>query len=152
MTPAAIVVLKTLPLTESGKIDRQALPEPRREHPGAASFEPPAGPVEEVIADMFSEALEVRPVGAHDNFFELGGHSLAATRLVTRIAKTFRVEAPVRTFFETPTVAAMARFVSSSARPGQAEKVAEVVKRVASLTNDEVKEMLKQNTASGGGP
>jgi acyl carrier protein len=47
-------------------------------------------------------------IGIHDNFFDLGGHSLAATRVVSQVLKTFQVELPLQSLFQSPTVAEMA--------------------------------------------
>ena len=60
--------------------------------------------MEQKLAAIWSEILEIKPIGIHDNFFELGGHSLLATRIITRIRKTFSLELPLHSFFETPTI------------------------------------------------
>ncbi|WNG57427.1 amino acid adenylation domain-containing protein [Archangium gephyra] len=98
------VFLDALPLTSNGKVDRRALPAPSSERAGDESFVEAANPTEEVVARMFAEVLRVARVGTRDNFFELGGHSLLAAQLVTRLKKTFQVEVPLRTLYESPTV------------------------------------------------
>ena len=83
----------------NGKVDRQALPEPSRASLAAtAEFVPPRGPIEEALADIWTELLGGESVGAHDNFFERGGHSLLAVQLLSRIRRTFDVEAPLGDF------------------------------------------------------
>ena len=74
-----------------------------------ADFVPPRGPIEEAIAEIWTELLGGEPVGAHDNFFEHGGHSLLAIQLLARLRQTFDVEAPLRDFLEEPTVSRLAR-------------------------------------------
>jgi amino acid adenylation domain-containing protein len=115
MVPSAFVPLEALPLTSSGKVDREALPEPGSEHqPVSASQVAPRTPLETALATMWMELLELERVGVHDNFFELGGHSLLATQVASRIRATFGVELPLRTLFEAPTVEALALRVEAA--------------------------------------
>ncbi|MCP4660170.1 MAG: amino acid adenylation domain-containing protein, partial [bacterium] len=101
MVPSAFVLLDTLPLLPSGKVNRGALPEPEP----TRAFVAPGDPSEELVAEIWAAVLGVGRVGLHDNFFELGGHSLLATQVVSRIRETFRVELPLPRLFEAPTVA-----------------------------------------------
>ncbi|MFY1652869.1 condensation domain-containing protein [Solwaraspora sp. WMMB762] len=80
---------------------------------------PPRTPVEDAIAEIWSDVLGRTDVGVLDDFFELGGHSLLAPRVVARIRKTLGVHIPVMDFFESPTVAALAAVVAarSTAEP-----------------------------------
>lgn len=106
MIPSAFAALDELPLTVNGKVDRRALSE--LEQPGERLLqksELPRTAVEEVIAIIWAEVLGVRRVGIHDDFLELGGHSLLLTRLASRLQEAFRIEIPIRTLFESPTVA-----------------------------------------------
>ena len=97
------------PLTPSGKIDRLALPQPNRERPELSSqFVAPRSPVEEMLAGIWAEVLDLEQIGVLDDFFDLGGHSLKATQIVSRIEDTFQVNVPLRKIFETPTVSDLA--------------------------------------------
>ena len=106
MLPSAFVFLESLPLTSNGKVDRRSLPSPTLDL--KSSFVAPRHQVEEIVARIWSEVLKLDRVGIHDNFFELGGHSLLAMQVVSRLRKTFDVEFPLRSLFETPTVANLA--------------------------------------------
>ncbi|MGW6422136.1 amino acid adenylation domain-containing protein [Nocardia sp. NPDC055053] len=109
MIPAAVVCLPELPLRPSGKVDRRALPMP--ELGASAPHRAPATSTEETLCALFTEILGVERVGADDSFFELGGYSLLATRLVARVQAELGVEVALRTVFDAPTVAALARIV-----------------------------------------
>ncbi|HLK55636.1 MAG TPA: condensation domain-containing protein, partial [Chthonomonadaceae bacterium] len=111
MIPSAFVFLEALPLSPNGKIDRKALPAPDAPQ-SRESFVAPRTPVEEGIAEIWSEVLRVPQVGIHANFFELGGHSLLATQVISRIRTIFQVELPLRSLFESPTVSALAERVA----------------------------------------
>ncbi len=114
LVPSAFVRLDALPLTATGKVDRRALPAP--ELAAATEWEAPRTPVEEILAAIFAEAVEVGEVGRTDSFFHLGGHSLLATRVVSRVREALGVELPLRALFEAPTVAALAERIAGSGR------------------------------------
>jgi amino acid adenylation domain-containing protein len=107
--PNIFVHLKKLPLTLNGKVNLGALPtlaEARQRQ--AHAYVTARTPTEKEVAAICAEILGVEQVGIHDNFFELGGHSLLATRVITRLRETFRIELPLRTLFEAPTVEGLA--------------------------------------------
>jgi natural product biosynthesis luciferase-like monooxygenase protein/amino acid adenylation domain-containing protein len=112
MVPSVFVRLDELPLTPGGKVNRHALPAPdeRRLEP-ETKYVAPRSAVEHKLADFCSEVLGLPAVGVEDNFFELGGHSLHATQVISRVRNFFGVELHMRAFFETPTLAALARRV-----------------------------------------
>jgi len=144
MTPSAFVMMDSLPLTPSGKIDRRALPAPDVERPGAEDFSvAPRSPIEEVVAGIWCEILGRNEVSVRDNFFELGGHSLLATQVISRLRKVFEVDLPLRTLFESPTVEELAFALLQ--REGECEKMkqrAGLLVTVAELSEDEVNTML----------
>ncbi|MBD2562853.1 MULTISPECIES: amino acid adenylation domain-containing protein [Nostoc] len=111
MIPHAFVMLESLPLTPNGKVDRRALRAPDSREGLEISFVAPRSPIEEILAQIWTQALKVDQVGIYDNFFELGGHSLLATQLVSRIRNIFKVELPLREFFARTTVAELARSI-----------------------------------------
>jgi ubiquinone/menaquinone biosynthesis C-methylase UbiE/acyl carrier protein len=115
MIPFTFVLMDALPLTPSGKVNRLALAAPddvRPEMEGA--YVVPRTPVEESLAEIFAEVLNLEQVGIHDHFFKLGGHSLLATQIISRIRDAFHVELPLRSVFETPTVAGLAATTEES--------------------------------------
>ncbi|MFC8886351.1 amino acid adenylation domain-containing protein, partial [Streptomyces cinereoruber] len=117
LVPEAVVVLDALPLLPNGKVDRAALPapdeEPDRTGPGPRTLR------EDLVAGIFADVLERPSVGPHDGFFAVGGHSLLAMRVVSRIRALLGADLSVRTLFEHPTAAALARVLEPTgpARP-----------------------------------
>lgn len=114
MVPAAFVFLDNLPLTPTGKIDRRALPEPDLTRSLLeTSYVAPRGPIEKSVADISSEILNISLIGVHDNLFDLGGHSLSAMQIVARVMKTFRVNVPLRRFYESPTIGGLSAIIAA---------------------------------------
>ena len=115
MVPTAYVLLPALPLTPNGKVDRRALPVP-----DATPIEPesivdvPRTPVEESLVDIWTHVMGRDQVGIHANFFEMGGHSLMATQVMSRVRQVFKVELPLRSLFEAPTVAGLAEQIETA--------------------------------------
>lgn len=136
----------------SGKLDRASLPEPERGRPDLASlFVAPRTAIEEMLAEIFADILGLERTGIDDNFFELGGHSLLATRVVTRIRKVFNADLPLRRFFERPTVREIAEFLTANeARPGQMEEAIAVLRKIESLSADDLEELLRKKRAKEG--
>src|SRR5581483_7047349 len=119
MVPAAFVVLPRLPLTSNGKVDRQALPEPSAESYRRGQYEPPQGEIEQALAQIWQELLQVEQVGRQDDFFALGGHSLLALRVIARIRHEFDIDLPLRGMFERSTLADMANSIIDVLLEGQ---------------------------------
>ncbi|RJS23164.1 non-ribosomal peptide synthetase [Corallococcus sp. H22C18031201] len=114
LVPTRFFAVPSLPFTTSGKVDRRALaalPVPEFER-AESEGEPPRGPVEVLLAQLFGQVLGVPQVRREDDFFHLGGHSLAATRLVARVRAALAVDLPLVAFFTEPTVAGLAREVA----------------------------------------
>ncbi|MDZ8258877.1 non-ribosomal peptide synthetase [Nostoc sp. ChiQUE01b] len=111
MVANAFVILDSLPVTPSGKVDRRALPAPDLHNEITDKYVAPRNPIEELLAQIWAQVLKLEQVGIHDNFFELGGHSLLATQLVSRIRNIFKVELPLRDLFTSATVAELAQVI-----------------------------------------
>ncbi|MHC5728442.1 MAG: condensation domain-containing protein, partial [Nostoc sp.] len=111
MVPNTFVVLEALPLTPNGKVDRRALPAPDLQSDQKEKYVAPRTPIEEMLAQIWTQVLKLERVGIHDNFFEVGGHSLLATQLLSRIRNIFKVELPLRELFARATIAELAQSI-----------------------------------------
>ncbi|MBU6399476.1 MAG: amino acid adenylation domain-containing protein, partial [Verrucomicrobia bacterium] len=112
MVPARFVILKALPRTQNGKLDRRGLPAPGRAEvsPGRVLVTPRT-PTERLVLDLFRGVLGRDDLGVRESFFDLGGHSLMAARLMFRLRAATGVDLPMRLLFECPTAAALAEAV-----------------------------------------
>jgi amino acid adenylation domain-containing protein len=112
MVPTHFVMLKALPRTPNGKLDRQALPAPAQIDGSPARIAvPPRTPTEEMVIGVFRDVLNGMDFGVFDSFFDLGGHSLMAARLMLKLRAVAGVDLPLRMLFERPTTAKLAEAV-----------------------------------------
>ncbi|MFJ3484103.1 amino acid adenylation domain-containing protein [Pseudomonas sp. NPDC090202] len=115
MVPAQILVLDTLPLNPNGKIDRKALPDP--DFKGRA-FVAPRNAVEQTLAAIWQEVLEIERIGVTDNFFELGGDSLRVLKVLSKVRAQadLGIELKLRDMIGKPTIAELSGYEEASTR------------------------------------
>ncbi len=144
MVPDLFVTLPALPRTSSGKVDRAALPAPPRQRNATARlYVAPRTALEEFLAGLWREVLQVDQVGTMDNFFELGGNSIGCAVLVNRLQKQIGHRVSVIALFDSPTVAGLAHYL------GQA--CPDVVRRVfgpASLDEEPALDVASRSESS----
>jgi amino acid adenylation domain-containing protein len=123
MVPSSYLRVEKVPLLPSGKVNRRAL----REESGVALSEQgivrPETDIERKLATIWEELLKRKEVGVDQNFFELGGHSLLVLQVMARIRRMFEVELAVRTMFEEPTIAGLAKEVEKAQALGLKAKM-----------------------------
>lgn len=120
MHPAAIVEMDEFPLTPGNKFDRRALPAPEQlPRTVDTEYEAPRTPVEELLADLLTDALALQDIGIHDNFFEIGGNSLVAMDLLAHIRSVLGVDVRAELFFDNATIAGLAEMLEGCS-PGLA--------------------------------
>jgi len=114
MIPATFVVLPKMPLTLSGKIDRQSLPsfDPALLAAGQ-EFKEASTPTEKLMVALWQQVLGVVVTDATANFFELGGDSLRAAQLILLIQQQFGKEFPFATLLRAPTIQRIAAILDS---------------------------------------
>ena len=110
--PTSFIRLDRMPMAESGKVNRAALPRTESQRPTLAGmFVAPRTDVEQLLADLWSDVLDLEPIGIHDDFFELGGDSMQCIQIVAAARERGVVFAP-RDLFVHPTIAGLATIVS----------------------------------------
>lgn len=146
MIPSAFVTLDSLPLTDTLKINRKALPDPGTSRPELATpYMAPRTPIEDRLAKIWAEVLSIDQVGIHDNFFDLGGHSLAATRVVSRVIAAFQLQLPIQALFDSPTVAAMSAIITrSEGQKASEEDLRRLLSEIDSLSEEETQGLLAE--------
>jgi tyrocidine synthetase-3 len=114
MIPSYFVFMERLPLTPSGKIDRNALPKPGAKTGGR--YTAPRTGIETKLAEVWGGVLgiEKEKIGIDDNFFELGGHSLKATVLTARIHRVLNVRIPLTRVFRTNTIRGLSQYIKEA--------------------------------------
>ncbi|MGW5194399.1 amino acid adenylation domain-containing protein [Kribbella sp. NPDC004138] len=125
MVPDAVAVLDGIPLSGNGKVDRRAVADlaglDGGSTPGAEKDEPPEPGVEELLAELWRDLLNVAVVGRRQSFFTLGGDSQLAIRLVAGVQRRLGVELSLREVFGAPTLAELAAAVSAHL-PGEVDE------------------------------
>ena len=144
MIPSAFVLLETLPLTSTGKVDRRALPAPATTRPELAiPFVAPRMPIEQRVAQIWAETLGLEQVGINDPFLDLGGHSLLATQIASRVREAFQVDIRLQSLLEAATIADMAVLIGQRQADmlPQAE-LALLLTEVEALSEGEIRQRL----------
>ncbi|MFG6100380.1 amino acid adenylation domain-containing protein [Leptothoe sp. ISB3NOV94-8A] len=109
MVPHQFVLLDALPLTANGKVDRLSLSTLKGLHSQAkATYVVPQNDMEQLVASVWQEILQIERIGSQDNFFALGGDSLQATQVLSRLREKLKINLSVQRLLETPTLAALA--------------------------------------------
>ncbi|MFD7660942.1 AMP-binding protein, partial [Actinosynnema sp. NPDC059797] len=142
MLPATVVVLDALPRTGTGKIDRDALPEPVWATEDVELVEP-RDETERRMAQIWREVLSMpagAPLGVHDNFFALGGHSLTATQMLARVRAAFDADLPLATLFAAPTIAELCGGLTGARTAARGP--VPLIDQLDDLSDDEIDRLL----------
>lgn len=113
MVPLHFVVLESLPLNSSGKVDRRALPVVNETNVTeiGSTYVPPHTDVEKKISQLWEEILGLEKIGLHDNFLELGAHSLNMGAFINRLHRALDVKLDLREIFVNPTIAGISQLI-----------------------------------------
>jgi amino acid adenylation domain-containing protein len=121
MVPSRFLILESLPLSPTGKVDRGALERLDLSLDEASGRVEPRDVIELELARIWADVLEIPRVGVRDNFFDLGGHSLLAVRLMARVQQRFGREIPLAALFHDGTVEQMAALLRREAEVDTAD-------------------------------
>ncbi|WP_054740681.1 non-ribosomal peptide synthetase [Cellulosilyticum ruminicola] len=108
MIPSYFIKLDAIPLNQSGKVDRKALPRPTEYMKNNAVYIAPENEIEADLVELWKEILNVEQIGTENDFFESGGHSLKAALLLSKIHKAFNVKLELRDLFTYTTIKKLA--------------------------------------------
>ena len=113
MVPSVFMLLKAMPLTPNGKVNRHELPAPDGLRPSlTAIYEAPRSEIERTIATIWQEALHLEKVGVNDNFFDLGGHSLLMVKIHAKLEENFNYNFSIIEMFQNPTIKTLVQYLS----------------------------------------
>jgi amino acid adenylation domain-containing protein len=115
MVPAAYVVLTELPLLSNGKLNRRALPRPKKllSQPEAV-YMPPENDLEQTIASIWQQVFNIDRVSIHTNFFDLGGNSLLVTKVHSKLRAALNSDIQVIELFKHSTIHSLAKYLSET--------------------------------------
>jgi acyl carrier protein len=106
--------------------------------------------LEETVAQIWRETLELDRVGVHDNFFDLGGHSLLAARIIARIRAALGVDLSFEVLFNAPTVAGLAAALAGEQRAAaEAGELEQLVAELEAMPDDGVEQALRGEGTPG---
>jgi aryl carrier-like protein len=158
MVPGEMVMVREMPQTPNGKVDRRALEGMREERGGGRGLrgeeieggvgeekEGPRNEIERELVEIWGEVLGRGEVGVRERFFEIGGHSLKATQVVSRVRERMGVEVGLRSLFESPTIAEMAvAILQHQADQMDSVEIDQVLAELDHLSEDEALIMLSE--------
>ncbi|MCP5106090.1 MAG: amino acid adenylation domain-containing protein, partial [bacterium] len=137
MVPAYFGLLEEMPVTPTGKIDRNALLELGGDADGETEYVEPRNRVEELLAEIWRKILEREPIGIKDNFFNIGGDSIKTISLLTGINEEFDTSFKAADLYENETIEKIARLILENREtitpPGEkeADEYGTVIKEMA---------------------
>jgi len=123
MVPSEFIILEFMPLTPNGKINRKALPKPeKRQRVVEEEFVAPESDIEQTIATVFQEMLNLEKIGTKDNFFSLGANSLLIAQANNRLSQRLEKHVSLVAMYRFPTIEKLAEHLSGKSDNQQSAK------------------------------
>jgi acyl carrier protein len=111
--PQQIIFVENIPKSEIGKVQRNELAH-LFSHLLKPEYVPPSTETEQIVAGIWREVLELDTIGMNDNLIALGGDSIHATRIISRINNTFKLQLTLQSMFELPTLYALSEVIDAA--------------------------------------
>lgn len=132
MVPAHYVKLERMPLNAAGKIDRKQLEKIDAAETAAAAFLAPRTELEETLAEIWQNELNVEKVGVKDNYFNIGGDSIKSIALLNSVNEELGLDLKVADLYLNNTIEKLAVKITEVQRDGE------------SIDDDEYNEAVKE--------
>ncbi|MEK7990048.1 MAG: phosphopantetheine-binding protein, partial [Thiotrichaceae bacterium] len=112
MIPSVFILLDKMPLTPNGKVDRHALIQQNSATrlDLQVSYSAPQTSMEQTIADIWKQVLQLDKVGIHESFFDLGGDSLQIVKVQELLEAKLQREFPTAILFQYPSINVLAHY------------------------------------------
>ncbi|WP_404791155.1 condensation domain-containing protein [Altericista sp. CCNU0014] len=151
MIPSHFVALEVLPLLPNGKVDRRSLslPVERKSQPTIL----PQTELEQAIATLWQQALNLDSIGLHDNFFDMGGHSLLMVRVQSQLIERFGQNLSLLDLFRYPTIHSLAQHLGQTPPEPDSDREIEVYQKRESgkaHQRKRLKKMKSMGSMTGG--
>lgn len=141
MIPSAFMTLDALPLLPFGKVNHKALPQPQWE--AVAPFVAPETRLQQQIAAIWADILNLEQVGLNDDFFALGGDSLRAGQVISRLRVDLGLNVSETALFEAPQLGQLADFVVQAQLDQlSADELDDLLNDIAGLSDDDIAQLL----------
>eukprot|EP00833_Pecoramyces_ruminatium_P016016 jgi/Orpsp1_1/1190048/evm.model.d7180000076318.1 len=113
MVPNYYIEIKEIPLSNTGKLNRRALPEPSKEDFISEMYESPETSIEKLICEIYSDIFDIdlNEIGRNHDFYELGGDSLNAIRILSRIEKELNIKIYVKDIMSHPIIYDLSKYI-----------------------------------------
>ncbi|MBN2038778.1 MAG: amino acid adenylation domain-containing protein [Spirochaetes bacterium] len=137
--PSVFTIMNEFPLTPNGKVNRKSLPVPeRRRQISPEKIIQAADEIEEKIASIWKELLNLDTISMDDNFFEIGGHSLLMVQMASGLEEIFRRKISVVDLFTYTTIRDLSRFIAGNGFKEVNNKVSKQAGSRDNMTNESI--------------
>ena len=132
MHPNSFILMDSLPVTTSGKVDRKALERKEVSLTPDAAYLAPRNKREETLVNIWAQYLEVERVGVRDNFFNIGGDSIKTIGLLSTINNEFNINLNIIDLYQNETIEKLGEKIEEAKNSREEENI-EVINKIDDL-------------------